>query len=88
MVRLLSPAEMNFPSATVYRVSPNTPNPDQNRSDSSSRLDGTLAAMNRDSDSTIVDDDDRANKDDKAMSPLHKDFIPGNNDVICGRGKK
>jgi len=27
-------------------------------------------------------------KDDKSTTPLHEDFFPGDNDVICGRGKK
>lgn len=32
--------------------------------------------------------DDGPNKNDKTMVPLHDNFLPGDDDVICGRGKK
>ena len=77
-------------SLAVYTI--NHPNPDRSRSpegDSSSRLlEQGFIGMNPDR--SIPDNDDAAlSKNDKAeMVPLHQDFVPGDNDVICGRGKK
>jgi hypothetical protein len=38
--------------------------------------------------SSQPDSDDGVTKTDKGMVALHKDFTPGDDDVICGRGKK
>lgn len=52
-------------------------------------IEGVFAGMNRGGRSPSPDNnDDGANKNDKTMVPLHDNFAPGDDDVICGRGKK
>jgi hypothetical protein len=76
--------DMNHSLAVYYNI--NQSNSDQSRSpDATTRLNG-LSGMNRDSSGDI--DDGSLKSDKQAMLPLPKDFVPGDNDVICGRGKK
>ncbi|CAB9512606.1 Nitrilase family, member 2 [Seminavis robusta] len=57
-------------------------------SGTSSYFVGSLG-MNPDRTAPSDSHEDGPNKNDKqAMVPLHLDFVPGPNDVICGRGKK
>lgn len=81
MVRLAYDAmNHSIPSQNI-----NSLNSEQSRSDRSSGL-GDRIEMNRET--SFVDSDDDANKDEKAMKPLDKDFSPNENSVLCGRGKR
>lgn len=65
----------------------NYSNSDQTPSPGASDCFDSSIGMNRDQ--SHSDSNDGAAKNDKqAMVPLHKDFFPGDHDVICGRGKK
>lgn len=84
MVSLAHNIDMNR-SIDICNI--NSFNSDQSRSDTTSTRMDTRIEMNREG-SLDNNNEDMASKDDKAMVPLHKDFQPGDDDVICGRGKK
>jgi len=84
---LLSLARMNH--TLSYAVTNHSNSFEQCRSPLASDRFVELSKMNRDRTSPEMDDVSTGKSDkDKTMVPLHDDFTPGDNDVICGRGKK
>ena len=73
---------------STYSINLNQSNSFQSRSPGTSHRVEGLIGMNDYRDRSSPDNDDGANKNDKTMVPLHDDFMPGDDDVICGRGKK
>ena len=80
-----------FPSSSSYSINLNQSNSVQSYIPGNSYpvLEGMFTGMDGSGRSPSPDNnDDGANKNDKTMVPLHDNFVPGDDDVICGRGKK